>query len=238
VVAQAEFADALILTEPDTRTLSVLRRLAPLARLTVGAARVETALANLELDSRRGRSDNPHDPLLTGQPSLRPDGDVGLILFSARRPFHPERLHAALDLLLDGVVRTRGRMWLANRFDDAMWIESAGAGLRTEYAGKWLAAMTSNQLAYADPQRCALASADWDDAVGDRHVALTVLVCGAEPQDIAEGLRSALLTDAEMARPQEWCTYSDPFGDWHSDPCEDMAEHAGDVIRNHEGDER
>jgi G3E family GTPase len=238
VVAQAEFADALILTEPDTRTLSVLRRLAPLARLTVGAARVETALANLEPDSRRGRSDNPHDPLLSGQPSLRADGDVGLILFSARRPFHPERLHAALDLLLDGVVRTRGRMWLANRFDDAMWIESAGGGLRTEYAGRWLAAMSSDQLAYADPQRCALATADWDDAVGDRHVALTVLVCGAEPEAIADGLTSALLTDEEMVRPHEWRTYTDPFGDWHSDPCEDMAEHAGDVVRNREGDER
>lgn len=237
VVAQAEFADALVLTEPDGRTLSVLRRLAPLARLTVGAERVETALANLEPDSRRGRSDGPHDPLLAGQPSLTLDGDVGLVLFSARRPFHPARLHDALDLLLDGVVRTRGRLWLANRFDDAMWIESAGAGLRTEYAGRWLAAMTSNQLAYVDPQRCALASADWDDAVGDRHVALTVLVCGAEPDAIVEGLQAALVTDREMARPHEWRSYSDPFGDWHEDPCDEMPEHSDIAIRS-EGEER
>ncbi len=176
--------------------------------------------------------------MLAGQPSLSAEGDVGLVLFAARRPFHPERLHDALDLLLDGVVRTRGRLWLASRFDDAMWIESAGAGLRTEYAGRWLAAMSSTQLAYADPQRCALAAADWDDAVGDRHVALTVLVCGAEPDAIANGLQAALLTDDEMARPHEWRTYADPFGDWHEDPCEDMAEHAGDPARNHEGDER
>jgi G3E family GTPase len=238
VVAQAEFADALVLTEPDARSLSVLRRLAPLARLTVGAERVETALANLDPDNRRGRSDGPHDPLLAGQPPLTADGDVGLVLFSARRPFHPQRLHDALDVLLDGVVRTRGRLWLANRFDDAMWIESAGAGLRTEYAGRWLAAMTPNQLAYADPQRCALASADWDDVLGDRHVALTVLACGAEPEAIADGLHAALLTDEEMARPHEWRSYIDPFGDWHEDPCEDMAEHVGDVGRNREGDER
>lgn len=238
VVAQAEFADALVLTGPDARTLSVLRRLAPLARLTVGAGRVETALANLDTDSRRGRSDNPHDPLLAGQPSLYPDGEVGLLLFSARRPFHPERLHTALDLLMDGVVRTRGRMWLANRFDDAMWIESAGSGLRTAHAGRWLAAMTSNQLAYADPQRCALASADWDDVVGDRHVALTVLVCGADPEAIVHGLRAALLTDEEVARPHEWSTYTDPFGDWHVDPCEDMAGHAGEVAVNREGEQR
>jgi len=238
VVGQAEFADALVLTEPDRATLAVLRRLAPRARMTVGADRVEMALDHLELDTRRGRSDNPHDPLLAGQPSLDPDGDVGLMVFSARRPFHPQRLHSALDLLLNGVVRTRGRLWLANRFDDVMWIESAGGGLRTSYAGRWLAAMSSSQLAYADPQRRALAAADWDDRLGDRHVSLTALVCGAEPEEIVDGLRGALLSDDELSRPDEWPNYADPFGDWHEDPCEEMSEHAGDVAGAHEGEDR
>jgi G3E family GTPase len=238
VVGQAEFADALVLTEPHAQTLNVLRRLAPRARLTVGAERAEVALANLEPDSRRGRSDNPHDPLLAGQPSLNAEGDVGLLVFSARRPFHPQRLHDALDLLLDGVVRTRGRVWLANRFDDAMWIESAGGGLRSEYAGRWLAAMSSSELAYADPQRVALAAADWDDEVGDRHVSMTVLVCGAEPENIVDALRGAMLTREEWARPHEWPTYPDPFGDWHEDPCEDHVEHAGDVATTYEGEDR
>ena len=229
VVGQAEFADVLVLTAPEPSTLAVLRRLAPLARITVGTGRVETALAHLEPDSRRGRSTLPHDPLLVGQPPLDPDGDVGLMVFSARRPFHPQRLHDALDLLLDGVVRTRGRAWLANRFDDVMWIESAGGGLRSSYAGRWLAAMDSSELAYADPQRRALAAADWDDRLGDRHVSLAVLVYGAEPEDIVDRLRGALLTDDELSRPYEWASYDDPFGDWHEDPCDDMAEHAGEI---------
>ena len=237
-VAQAEFADALVLTEPHLQTLSVLRRLAPRARLTVGAERVETALANLERDSRRGRGDNPHDPLLAGQPSLEADGDVGLLLFSARRPFHPQRLHDALDVLLDGVVRTRGRLWLANRFDDFMWLESAGGGMRFEYAGRWLAAMSASEQAYADPQRCALAAADWDARLGDRHVCVAVLVCGAQPEYIVDALRGALLTDQEWNRPDEWPGCSDPFGDWHEDPCDDMAEHVGDVGTRFEGEDR
>ena len=238
VVGQAEFADVLVLSRPEPKTLAVLRRLAPLARITVGTARVELALDNLESDTRRGRSSLPHDPLLAGQPPLNPDGDVGLMVFTARRPFHPQRLHAALDPLLDGVVRTRGRLWLANRFDDVMWIESAGGGLRTSYAGRWLAAMSSSQLAYADPQRRALAAADWDDQLGDRHVSLTVLVCGAEPEEIVDGLRGALLTDDELSRPEEWPNYADPFGDWHEDPCEDMSEQAGDVAGAREGEDR
>jgi hypothetical protein len=127
---------------------------------------------------------------------------------------------------------------LANRFDDVMWLESAGGGLRSEYAGKWLAAMTSSERAYADPQRCALAAAQWDDAVGDRHVSMTVLVCGAEPDEIVAGLRGALLTTDEMSRPGEWAGYDDPFGDWHQDPCDDMAEPVGDTTNTNEGDER
>jgi G3E family GTPase len=238
VVSQAEFADALVLTEPDTQTLSVLRRLAPRARLTVGASRVETALANLEPDSRRGRSDNPHDPLLAGQPSLIADGDVGLLLFSARRPFHPERLHTALDVLLDGVVRARGRLWLANRFDDVMWLESAGGGMHFEYAGRWLAAMSSNERAYADPQRVALAAPDWDDQLGDRHVSIAVLVCGAKPDEIVDALRGALLSTDEWSRPDEWADFADPFGDWHDEPCDDKSEFAAEAVTRREGEDR
>jgi hypothetical protein len=54
-------------------------------------------------------------------------------------------------------------------------------------------------------------------------------VCGAEPEDIADGLRRALLTDDELSRSTEWAAYSDPFGDWHEDPCDDMPAHADDV---------
>ena len=236
VVGQAEFADVLVLTEPEAQTLSVLRRLAPRSRITVGTDWLDMALNHLEPEARRGRSSHPHEPLLAGQPSLDPEGEVGLLLFTARRPFHPQRLHTALDLLLDGVVRARGRLWLANRFDDVMWVETAGGGLMFNYIGKWLAAMDSNQLAYADPQRRALAAADWDGRVGDRHVSMTVLVCGAEPEDIVDGLHSALLTNEELSRPQEWRGYDDPFGDWHEDPCE-LTERS-DVMPSPEGEDR
>ncbi len=229
VVGQAEFADVLVLTEPESRTLSVLRRLSPTARITVGLDRVAMALDHVARDGRRGRSDLPHDPLLAGEPPLEADGGIGLLVFSARRPFHPQRLHSALDLLLDGVVRARGRLWLANRFDDVMWIESAGGGLRCSYAGRWLAAMTSSELAYADPQRRALAAADWDPRLGDRHVSMTVLVCGAEPEKIVDGLRGALLTNDELSRPHQWATLHDPFGDWHEEPCDDPAQHANET---------
>ncbi|ULP42683.1 ribosome hibernation factor-recruiting GTPase MRF [Mycobacterium lentiflavum] len=229
VVGQAEFADLLVLTRPEPVTLAVLRRLAPRARITVGLERVDMALANLDDDSRRGRSDHPHGWLLAGRPPLSVEGMVRIVEFNARRPFHPERLHAAVDLLLTGVVRTRGRLWLANRFDQVMWLESAGGGLRVAGAGKWLAAMTAQEAAAVDAERRLFAELQWEYRFGDRHTAMTILVCGAEPPDLLDALHAALLTDAEMARPREWGGYPDPFGDWHEDPCDESSGTAEEV---------
>lgn len=227
-VGQAEFADLLVLTHPEPVTLAVLRRLAPRARITVGLERVEFALANLDDHSRRGRSDHPHAPLLAGLPPLAAAGRVELVEFNARRPFHPERLHNAIDLLLDGVIRTRGRLWLANRLEQVMWLESAGGGLRVASAGKWLAAMSASEVAYADPERRLFAELMWEYRFGDRHTAMTVLVCGADPDEITGALQAALLNDEEMADPRSWQNYDDPFGDWHQDPCQQTSDLAGE----------
>lgn len=238
VVGQAEFADVLVLTEPDARSLAVLRRLSPRSRITVGTDRLATALANLDPAARRGREHNPHEPLLDGEPPLNPDGDVSIVEFNADRPFHPQRLHTAIDELLDGVVRLRGRAWLASQPDAVVWIESAGGGLRVGHAGQWLATMPAGQRAYANAERIARAALQWDDRFGDRHIAMTALVCGADPETITRALRRALLTDTEMERPQDWATYHDPFGDWHEDPCEDL-DRVDDISTPHrEGDQR
>jgi hypothetical protein len=64
----------------------------------------------------------------------------------------------------------------------------------------------------------------WDYRFGDRHTAMTVLVCGAESAEVLDALRGALLTDDEMASPAGWEEFSDPFGEWHEDPCEHVSE--------------
>jgi G3E family GTPase len=224
VVGQAEFADAVVLTEPERTTLAVLKRLAPRARITVGTSNLEMALDHLDPQARRGADADPHEPLLAGQPPLTAEGEATLVEFWAHRPFHPLRLHSAIDSLLDGVVRARGRIWLASNPDNVVWIESAGGGLRVANAGTWLAAMNSSELAYAGHERLAIASAHWDHDHGDRHVSMTILVCGAQPGVIVDALQGALLTDDEFSLPEEWSRYDDPFGDWHEDHCDPSPE--------------
>lgn len=225
MVGQTEFADVVVAPQLDRRTLAVLRRLAPRAWITQSQDHVEEAIANLEPSARRGASDDPCGPLLIGQPPLERDGDIGIVEFDADRPFHPQRLHEAIDTLLSGVVRTRGRLWLASQSEQMMYLESAGGGLRVSSGGKWLAAMDDSEIAYVESERRALAGLIWDDRYGDRRTAMTVLVCGADHDDIITALRGALLTDDEMTRPEQWALFADPFDDWHEDPCGDSPTH-------------
>ncbi|WP_408637739.1 ribosome hibernation factor-recruiting GTPase MRF [Nocardia bovistercoris] len=190
-----------------------------------GAAEVEALLARIPADARRGRIFDAHAPLLRGQPPLGPECGVTLIEFAAARPFHPARLHGALDVLFDGVVTARGRLWLATQPDEVVWLESAGGGLRVGGAGRWLAAMDESELAEVDPQRRALAALRWDERFGDRDISLVILAYDADPVEIREALHWALVEDDELRlvdrAPERVARWDDPFGDWHADPCGD-----------------
>jgi G3E family GTPase len=205
VVGHAEFADALVLTgEPgDLRTAAVLDRVAP------GTLRQELSSMDVRalLTAPKTRLHNAFGPLLRGLP-LEPDGTVTTVHFTDRRPFHPERLHEALDVLLEGVVRTRGRLWVATQPDVALWLESAGGGLRIGDAGTWLAAV--DDWSGVDPERRAMASLDWDPRYGDRAQDLVVITHEASPDEITATLRAALLTDEELAQGDLVCA-EDPF---------------------------
>lgn len=236
VVGQAEFADVLVLSAPDPMTEAALRRLTPRAQTVTDTDQLECTLGSLSEYARRGADHDPHEPLLPGQPPLVTEHGVKLVEFQAIRPFHPLRLHRAIDDLLDGVIRLRGRAWLASQPDVVLWIESAGGGLRVGHAGEWLAAAPIGTP--ADPERVALASLRWDERFGDRHISLTVLVCGADPDAVTASLSAALLTDEELAEPHLWACWEDPFGDWHEDPCDglDKVDEAAACDRPDEGD--
>jgi G3E family GTPase len=154
VVAQAEAADVLVLQgDADERTLAVLDRLAP------GAHRCTPDTVVVRSSSR---------PRLI---PLTPECGVSTAVFTADRPFHPARLNDALDSLLDGtVVRSRGRLWVADEPDVALHLESAGGGLHVGEGGPREGRTT-------------------------QIVAITV----GEPDDITKAFGEALLTDDELS---------------------------------------
>ncbi|MBB3664816.1 G3E family GTPase [Prauserella sediminis] len=230
-VAQAEFADVLVLAgeAPDAwtaaRTGAVLQRLAPRAALLdLCGADTDRMLGAVPDEGHRGKPRDPHGPVVTGQPPLDPDCGVTLLTFAAGRPFHPQRLHEALDVLLDGVVRTRGRAWLAGRPDDHLWVESAGGGLGIRLAGGWLDSPHGPDWDEASPEHRTFAALRWHPVWGDRVQELAVVAHRADPADIDHTLRGALLTDAELAEgPEAWRHYPDPFAAGPDEPRDDTA---------------
>ncbi|WP_434445523.1 CobW family GTP-binding protein [Lentzea sp. E54] len=193
VVGQAEFADALVLTGPaDPVLTAVLDRLTPHApRQVLDDLDVGALLAAIPATARRGEVDDGFGPLLYGQPPLEPAHGVSVVHFTERRPFHPMRLHDSIDVLLDGVVRTRGRVWVASQPDAALWLESAGGGLRVGNLGPWT-----------------------EGTGGDQE--LVVITRSADAAEITAALRSALVTDEELALITE-LDFPDPFADWHEE---------------------
>jgi G3E family GTPase len=230
-VGQAEFADLLVHTGTAdawrlARTDAVLARLAPAAqRLHLADLDARMLLVELPAAARRGRPDDVHAPLLRGEPPLRRDCGVQMLVYAARRPFHPQRLHSAMDVLLEGVVRTRGRMWLATRPEAVLWLESAGGGLRVGHAGDWLADADAEVWESVSAERRAVAALGWDPDFGDRAQDLVVIAHDADLEEIEAALSGALLTDAELAAGEAaWRELPDPFGWWHTDPCETPAD--------------
>ncbi|GGU27343.1 ribosome hibernation factor-recruiting GTPase MRF [Lentzea flava] len=214
VVGQAEFADAIVLTGDDPVLNAVLDRLVPLApRQRLDSLDVTALLAAIPDDARRGGFDDGFGSLLYGRPPLEPAHGVSVVHFTERRPFHPMRLHNALDVLLEGVVRTRGRVWVASQPDLALWLESAGGGLRVGNLGEWLAA--ADDWSEADAERRAAASLQWDPYYGDRSQEL-VVITRSSPDEITAALREALVTDEELALISE-LDFADPFADWHEE---------------------
>ncbi|WP_414731704.1 ribosome hibernation factor-recruiting GTPase MRF [Williamsia sp.] len=235
-VGHVEFADALVVHGraedgwAGARLFAVLKRLNPEVPIIMDLAQrpltphiMGGLIAAIGPGARRGRITGPHDPLLRGQPPLATDCGVTVVEFESDRPFHPERLHEAIDVLLDGVVAARGRLWLATQPDEALWLESAGGGLRIATGGAWLAAMSDDQVALVDPERLAMASLRWHPLYGDRNSSIVAISHHADPAVIRRELGAALLTDDELADGQSgWDRFSDPFGRAHADPCIDL----------------
>jgi G3E family GTPase len=227
VVHQVEFSDTVILwSRPGTDTLELNRigtlvhRLAPWAiQVPVGTSRSLDCTGLTALVRRTGRH-NPGRPgllvlALEGRPIAVHDTDsseVVSLLFESRRPFHPQRLHDALDELTGEVLRGRGQLWIASQPDTVVSFESAGGGVRMGGLGYWLAALPVERWTETSVDRRIAAELSWDPYYGDRRTVLALIGLNLDTTAATALLSACLLTDAELAAGAEtWHTLPDPF---------------------------
>ncbi|CAL9527401.1 GTP-binding protein [Streptomyces sp. enrichment culture] len=175
-------ADRDGLTAPAPR----LRPLSPLARAAFAGFDVEAAAA----------AQHPACALLPAEADAH---GVSTLVWSRRRPFHPERLYAALEDLTCAAARSRGRFWLADKPDTLFHWDAAGGALCVESAGPWLASLPDAAWEMVPPVRRAAAALDWHPEHGDRGQHLVFTSPGLDRDGLERLLESCLLTDAEYA---------------------------------------
>ncbi|TDW15229.1 CobW family GTP-binding protein [Kribbella kalugense] len=124
---------------------------------------------------------------LASSDRVQPSGDgVTTVLWRSTRPLHPTRLNDALEDIVNGVVRSRGVVWLANRPTQRVRWESAGYSASLGMLGEW---SETNHLA-----ECTVVATGM----------------GLDPARLQTILDACLLTESELAS-LDWNDLDDPF---------------------------
>jgi G3E family GTPase len=223
-MSQIEYADTLVTWgAPDPWLRALLSHLAPWAvQVGVGGSPLVdcTGLADRLLDTARHRPGTPAmvtralEGFPIGVETTIDDHGVGTVLFRARRPMHPQRLHDALGDLAGEALRGRGHLWIASQPDTVLGWESAGGGVGLCSLGHWLAALPVDRWTQATDHRRLAADATWDPYYGDRHTTLAFVGIHLDTDTLTHLLTACLLTDAELADGADaWRHLPDPFVD-------------------------
>lgn len=159
------------------------------------SALASAALAGFDVEA----ADAAQHPACALLPAEADAHGVSTLVWHRRRPFHPERLYAALEDLTCAAARSRGRFWLADHPDTLLHWDAAGGALCVESAGPWLASLPDAAWDMVPPVRRAAAALDWHPEHGDCCQHLVFTSPGLDRDGLEQLLESCLLTDAEYA---------------------------------------
>ncbi|MFD6415810.1 CobW family GTP-binding protein [Streptomyces sp. NPDC060194] len=201
---QLEYAPVLALVDgadADDEDRALLAQLHPTARQVAAGSGALAALAFAGFDvEAAAAAQHPACALL---PQDADAAGVATLVWRRYRPFHPERLHAALEDLCCAAARSRGRFWLADRPDALLAWDAAGGALCVESTGPWLASLPDAAWELVPPVRRAAVALDWHPEHGDRCQHLVFTSPGLDREGLVRLLDSCLLTDAEYAAGRE-----------------------------------
>ena len=124
---------------------------------------------------------------------------VASFTYRQRRPFHPLRIATVLGDLPDGVVRSKGTLWIAGN-DLRQTVGQAGRSVRVEARGPWVASLPEIEQ---DLYRSNRPSLEWDEEHGDRRTEYVVIGTEFDEAELRARLDDALVTDEEWERADE-----------------------------------
>jgi G3E family GTPase len=139
---------------------------------------------------------------------------ISSFVYRARKPFHPERLWKWFNTEWSGVVRSKGRYWIASRPEFCATWSQAGAVTRTELAGMWWV-VTPNEHWPEDDESFNHIKSRWEEPYGDRQQEIVIIGMQMDKANIEASFNACLLTDEEISMGMEaWRNLPDPFPKW------------------------
>jgi len=225
---QVEFANVIVINKIDLvstdelKTLeATLQKLNPTARLIHAqegqidlTAVLNTGLFDMDAAQRSAgwlkELEGEHIPETE-------EYGISSFVFKARRPFHPERLMGFIKSdLLKSVLRSKGFLWIASRYEVGINWSLSGHVARVAPAGRWLASVPEAQRAHGLAVDEYVAQ-HWQEPFGDRRQELVFIGIDMSKDVMLLQLNDALLTDEEMMLTHyEWASFSDPFPRWET----------------------
>mmetsp|Transcript_67080 Transcript_67080/g.125329 ORF Transcript_67080/g.125329 Transcript_67080/m.125329 type:complete len:568 (+) Transcript_67080:71-1774(+) len=209
------------------------------------ASVVNTGLFDMEKAQQSAGWVKELEKELTGEghtPETEEYGVSSVVFRRHTKPFHPVRLKAVLEGFgnyassiaanatktgkdekpanrgpFNGVVRAKGKMWIASSHAHSVNLHIAGRHLEMQPEQlPYLAAVPEEDWDDDDRRQCEAMKADgaWheDTGFGDRDTELIFIGVKLDKQLIVESLEQALLTDAELAAGVEsWRKFEDVF---------------------------
>ncbi|WP_010174504.1 GTP-binding protein [Bacillus coahuilensis] len=217
LIDQVEFADVILLNILDLISSEDADELeAVLRKLNSEAKIVRTVKSNIALDEilDTGLFDFEKASQAAGwikelneehTPETEEYG-ISSFVYRSKKPFHPERFQAWLEIWPVEVVRAKGFFWLSSRNNTTGLLSQAGPSITLQGAGEWLATYPKEEIQQILQEEPELASR-FDAVYGDRMTELVMIGIEMNKSEIIQTLDECLLSEKEMT--MDWSQFED-----------------------------
>ena len=227
LVDQVEFADIILISKTDLATptdvdrlIAIIKTLNTHARIIpIENGQVDTAsvLSTGLFDFERAQQAPGWLKEMRGEhvPETEEYG-IASFSYSARRPFHPKKIHTLLHNTehFGKLIRSKGYFWLASRPEFAGQWSQAGGTAHYGFAGMFWKAIPKKDWP-TDKEYLASIEKQWVEPFGDMRQELVFIGQQLDQDAMIQALNDCLLTEDEMLKGKEyWQTLSDPFPAW------------------------
>ena len=138
--------------------------------------------------------------------------DAGF-LYRAHLPFHPRRLYDKVGDVntFAGVLRSVGKLWLANRMDSSIEWSQVGNNITLRHGPRFWAAVPQHLWPRASNGQAPFRPLHWDSRFGDRASEIFFIGEQLDTVRLQAILEECLLHDDELVFTEAWNDFDDPF---------------------------